>query len=129
VFPDNRKPLDYRKYICEHGEVLAKGKEGSRIGCMRPAEKRTTTESIELYKQSLEGNNYSLQSIRAYLGDIGQFVKWLKTRRVDFDIPNRIARIDIVGVPVAGVQKTTICTFTVEVEEENEGLHPHLLWT
>jgi hypothetical protein len=52
--------------------------------------------SIELYKQSLEGNNYSPQSIKAYLGDIGQFVAWLKTRRVDFDIPYRIARIDIV---------------------------------
>ena len=63
---------------------------------MRPAEKKTTTESIELYKQSLKGNNYSLQSIKAYLGDIGQFVEWLKARRVDFDIPHRIERIDIV---------------------------------
>jgi site-specific recombinase XerD len=34
--------------------------------------------------------------MKAYLGDIGQFVAWLKTRRVDFDIPSRIARIDIV---------------------------------
>jgi site-specific recombinase XerD len=76
--------------------VLAKGKEGSRIGCMRPAEKKTTTESIELYKQSLEGNNYSPQSIKAYMGDLGQFFEWLKTRRVDFDIPHRIERIDIV---------------------------------
>jgi len=48
--------------------VLAEGKEGSRIGCMKPAEKKTITESIELYKQSLEGNNYSPQSIKAYLG-------------------------------------------------------------
>ena len=63
---------------------------------MRPAAKKTTTESIELYKQSLEGNNYSSQSMKAYLGDIGQFVEWLKTCRVDFDIPYRIARIDIV---------------------------------
>ena len=63
---------------------------------MRPQENKTTTESIELYKQSLEGNNYSPQSIKAYLGDIGQFVEWLKTRRVDWDIPYRIQRIDIV---------------------------------
>ena len=28
------------------------------------------------------------------------------------------------GVPVAGVQKTTICTFTIKGEEENEGLYP-----
>ena len=63
---------------------------------MRPSEKKTTTESIELYKQSLEGNNYSVQSIKAYLGDLTQFIKWLQTRRVDWDIPYRIERIDIV---------------------------------
>jgi len=33
------------------------------------------------------------------------------------------------GVPVAGVQKTTICTFTIKGEEENEGLYPRILWT
>jgi site-specific recombinase XerD len=63
---------------------------------MRPSEKKTTTESIELYRQSLEGNNYSAQSIKAYLGDLAQFIKWLQTRRVDWDIPHRIERIDIV---------------------------------
>jgi integrase len=78
---------------------------------MRPPEKKTTTESIELYKQSLEGNNYSLQSIKAYLGDIGQFVEWLKTRRVDFDIPYRIARIDIVEfINHLASRKTTAVT-------------------
>jgi hypothetical protein len=30
------------------------------------------------------------------------------------------------GVPVAGVQKTTICTFTIKGEEENEGLYPRI---
>src|SRR5256714_3256382 len=30
------------------------------------------------------------------MGDLGQFVEWLKTRRVDWDIPYRIQRIDIV---------------------------------
>ena len=64
-------------------------------------EKKTTTESVELYKQSLEGNNYSPQSMKAYLGDIGQFVAWLKTRRVDFDIPSRIARLDLLSAPLA----------------------------
>ena len=63
---------------------------------MRPDEKKTTTESIELFKQSLEGNNYSRESIKAYLSDLAQFVEWLKSRRVDWDIPCRIARIDIV---------------------------------
>jgi site-specific recombinase XerD len=65
-------------------------------GFMIPQEKKTTTESIALFKQTLEGNNYSPQSIKAYMGDLGQFVEWLKTRRVDWDIPYRIARIDIV---------------------------------
>jgi integrase/recombinase XerD len=63
---------------------------------MRPSEKKSTTVSIELYKQSLEGNNYSRESIKAYLGDLAQFIKWLQTRRVDWDIPHRIERIDIV---------------------------------
>jgi hypothetical protein len=31
-----------------------------------------------------------------------------------------------IGVPVAGVQKTTICTFMVKGEEENEGLLPRI---
>src|SRR5262249_41492677 len=35
----------------------------------------------------------------------------------------------LVGVPVAGVQKTTIRTFMVEGEEKNEGLRPHIRWT
>jgi site-specific recombinase XerD len=34
--------------------------------------------------------------MKAYLGDLQQFIQWLQTRRVDFDIPYRIARIDIV---------------------------------
>ena len=63
---------------------------------MRPSEKKSTTESIELYRQSLQGNNYSLQSIKAYLGDLAQFIQWLQTRRVDWDIPHRIERMDIV---------------------------------
>jgi len=39
---------------------------------------------------------YAPQSIKAYLGDLAQFIAWLKTRRVDWDIPYRIQRIDIV---------------------------------
>jgi hypothetical protein len=75
VFPDNRNPLVYRKYICLCVGVLAKGEEESSIGLMTPQEKKTTTESIALFKQTLEGNNYSPQSIKAYMGDLGQFVE------------------------------------------------------
>jgi len=63
---------------------------------MTPREKKSTTDSLALYTQTLEGGNYSLQSIKAYLGDLGQFFEWLKTRRVDWDIPYRMQRIDIV---------------------------------
>jgi hypothetical protein len=34
-----------------------------------------------------------------------------------------------IGVPVAGVQKTTLHTFVGNGEEENEGLHSHIRWT
>jgi site-specific recombinase XerD len=76
--------------------VLAKRKEGSRVVLMTPPEKKSTTESLAFYAQTLEGGNYSPQSIKAYLGDLGQFIEWLKTRRVDWDIPYRMQRIDIV---------------------------------
>ena len=64
---------------------------------MTPPERKSTTESIELYKQTLEGKNYATPSIKAYLSDLNQFIEWLKTRRVDWDYPYRIERIDIVG--------------------------------
>jgi len=35
---------------------------------MRPPEKKTTTESLAFYKQTLEGKNHALQSIKAYMG-------------------------------------------------------------
>jgi site-specific recombinase XerD len=63
---------------------------------MTRQERKTTIESIELYRQTLQGKNYSVQSIKAYLGDLEQFIEWLKKRRVDWDIPYRIQRIDIV---------------------------------
>jgi integrase family protein with SAM-like domain len=75
---------------------LAKRKEESTVGHMTPQEKKSTIQSLALYKQTLEGNNYAPQSIKAYLGDVEQFVAWLQTRRVDWDIPYRIQRIDIV---------------------------------
>src|SRR3989454_12778288 len=78
---------------------------------MKPQEKKTTTESIALYKQTLQGNNYSPQSIKAYLGDLAQFIEWLKTRRFDWDIPYRIQRIDIVEfINVLASRKATAVT-------------------
>lgn len=75
---------------------------------MIPQEKKTTTESIGFFKETLIGKNYSPQSIRAYLGDLQQFIEWLKSRRVDWDIPYRIERIDIVEfINNLGAQKAS----------------------
>jgi hypothetical protein len=41
---------------------------------MTPQQKKTTTESIELYKQTLQGKNFSPHSLKAYMGDIEQFL-------------------------------------------------------
>ena len=64
---------------------------------MRLQETKTTTQGIELFKQTLLGKNFSKESIRAYISDLQQFVEWLKQRRVDWDIPYRMQRIDIVA--------------------------------
>ena len=64
---------------------------------MTPSQSKSTTESLALYAETLRGNNASALTIKAYMGDLNQFVTWLQTRRVDWDIPYRIERIDIVG--------------------------------
>ena len=64
---------------------------------MRLQETKTTTQSIELFKQTLLGKNFSKESIRAYISDLQQFVEWLKQLRVDWDIPYRMQRVDIVA--------------------------------
>jgi site-specific recombinase XerD len=63
---------------------------------MTPQQNRTTAECIVIYKQALVGKNFSPQTIKAYMGDLEQFIKWLKTRRIDWDVPYRIERINIV---------------------------------
>jgi integrase/recombinase XerC len=78
---------------------------------MTPPEKKTTTKSIELYAQTLAGKNFAPLSIKAYLSDLHQFIEWLKTRRVDWDYPYRIERIDIVGfINYLAVQKVSAVT-------------------
>jgi site-specific recombinase XerD len=78
---------------------------------MTPQQKKTTTESIELYKQTLQGKNFSPHSLKAYMGDIERFMEWLKKRRVDWDIPYRIQRIDIVEfINFLAAQKTSAVT-------------------
>jgi len=64
---------------------------------MTPSQNKSTTESLALYADTLRGSNAATLSIKAYMGDLRQFMAWLQTRRVDWDIPYRIERIDIVG--------------------------------
>jgi site-specific recombinase XerD len=78
---------------------------------MTPQQKKTTTESLALYNETLKGKNSSVHSIKAYMGDLKQFMEWLKKRRVDWDIPYRIQRIDIVEfINFLAAQKTTAVT-------------------
>src|ERR671912_3029521 len=77
---------------------------------MTPSQKKSTTESLALYEETLKGNNAAALSIKAYMGDLKQFVSWLQTRRVDWDIPYRIERIDIIGFinKLASEKKTAV---------------------
>jgi site-specific recombinase XerD len=78
---------------------------------MTPQQKKTTTESIALYNETLKGKNSSVHSIKAYMSDLKQFMEWLQKRRVDWDIPYRIQRIDIVEfINFLASQKTTAVT-------------------
>ena len=57
----------------------------------------TTTQSRELFLRALEGQNYSPKTLRAYGDDLRQFLSWIETNRVDWDIPTRLSRADIEG--------------------------------
>jgi hypothetical protein len=46
---------------------------------MTPSQNKSTTESLALYEQTLKGNNAAALSIKAYMGDLNQFVSWLHT--------------------------------------------------
>ena len=63
---------------------------------LTPDNSITTTKALTLYQSTLNGNNYSPESLRAYMSDLNKFLEYLKTRRVDYDVPYRIQRIDIV---------------------------------
>src|SRR4051794_5045426 len=56
----------------------------------------TTTETITLFEKALYGSNYSPLTIRAYTDDVKQFISFLQKCKVNWDIPTRLARIDIV---------------------------------
>jgi site-specific recombinase XerD len=56
----------------------------------------TLEQGHDIFLKALAGNNFSVESIRAYSADISQFVEFLKSVRVDWNNPQKIIRIDIV---------------------------------
>jgi integrase/recombinase XerC len=70
----------------------------------------TTTQSFELFKTALLGQNYSPKTLRAYSDDLKQFMKWVAENRVDWENPRRFTRADIEGFMsyLAGQQMTGV---------------------
>jgi hypothetical protein len=69
--------------------------------------------------------------IKAKLEEIGQRLISVERKTVESEqrhAESTLRYLSHEGVPVAGVQKTTIRTFAANGEEENEGLHPHIRW-
>jgi site-specific recombinase XerD len=68
----------------------------------------TLVQGHNIFLKALSGNNFSKESIRAYNADITQFVEFLKTVRVDWNNPQKITRLDIVGFMnrLAGLRRT-----------------------
>jgi site-specific recombinase XerD len=60
-------------------------------------ETTTTTQSIELFKTALLGQNYSPKTLRAYSDDLKQFMQWVGENRVEWDNPRRFTRADVEG--------------------------------
>src|SRR5438270_211168 len=68
----------------------------------------TLEQGQQVFLKALAGNNFSLQSVRAYSADITQFIEFLKESRVDWNNPKKVQRLDIVGFMnrLAGMKRT-----------------------
>src|SRR5499427_8133981 len=68
----------------------------------------TLQQGQDIFLKALTGNNFSVESIRAYNADITQFVEFLKSVRVDWNSPKKIQRLDIVAFMdrLAGLRRT-----------------------
>ncbi|MBV9251591.1 MAG: site-specific integrase, partial [Acetobacteraceae bacterium] len=60
-------------------------------------EESTVTQSKDVFLKALAGRNFSPKTVRAYGDDLAQFVEWLKTVRVDYELPRRLERRDVEG--------------------------------
>jgi site-specific recombinase XerD len=68
----------------------------------------TLEQGQQIFLKALAGNNFSLQSVRAYSADITQFLEFLKSGRVDWNNPKKLQRLDIVEFMnwLAGIKRT-----------------------
>jgi site-specific recombinase XerD len=68
----------------------------------------TLEQGHQVFLKALAGNNFSLQSVRAYNADITQFIEYLKSCRVDWNNPKKLQRLDIVEFMnrLAGIKRT-----------------------
>src|SRR6516164_2249777 len=57
----------------------------------------TLQQGQDIFLKALSGNNFSVESVRAYSADISQFVEYLQSVRVDWNNPKKLERLDIVG--------------------------------
>jgi site-specific recombinase XerD len=57
----------------------------------------TLQQGQQVFLNALAGNNFSLESVRAYSADISQFIEFLQSVRVDWNNPKKLERLDIVG--------------------------------
>jgi site-specific recombinase XerD len=68
----------------------------------------TLEQGHQVFLKALAGNNFSLQSVRAYNADITQFIEFLRVSRVDWNNPKKLQRLDIVEFMnrLAGIKRT-----------------------
>jgi integrase/recombinase XerC len=57
----------------------------------------TLEQGQQVFLNALAGNNFSMESVRAYSADISQFIEFLQSIRVDWNNPKKLERLDIVG--------------------------------
>src|SRR4029450_7185815 len=68
----------------------------------------TLQQGQQVFLNALAGNNFSMESVRAYSADITQFIAFLQSLRVDWNNPRKLERLDIVAFMnrLAGLRRT-----------------------
>src|ERR1700730_10937247 len=60
-------------------------------------EEKTTTQLKDALLRALLGQNFSGKTVRAYGKDLQQFLEWVRSVRIDAELPARMAREDVEG--------------------------------